>query len=80
MGSPINSDMDSFSLIIDKNNIDISTIDEVKCKTLDTLVDEIGLNKIKLIPIVTSSFNNDKSNSFNEVPVPTTKHLSFLSL
>ena len=49
MGSPINSDMDSFSLIIDKNNIDISTIDEVKCKTLDTLVDEIGLKKIKLI-------------------------------
>ena len=49
MSSPTNSDMDSFSSIIDKNNIEDTNIEEVKCKKLDTLVNEIGLKRIKLI-------------------------------
>ena len=49
MANPINSDMDSFSSIIDKNNYEDWSMKEVKCKTLDTLVDEVGLKKIKLI-------------------------------
>ena len=49
MASPVNNDMDSFSSIIDKNNYEDWSMKEVKCKTLDTLVDEVGLKKIKLI-------------------------------